>query len=59
MAREKSAKNGSLEFEDILYEKKERIARITINRPDVRNAMRSKTREEFAIALEDVSSPRN
>jgi 1,4-dihydroxy-2-naphthoyl-CoA synthase len=54
MAREKSMKNGSSEFEDILYEKKERIVRITINRPDVRNAVRSKTREELAIALEDA-----
>ncbi|MGE5444447.1 MAG: enoyl-CoA hydratase-related protein [Ignavibacteriales bacterium] len=53
MVKKKSTKNESLEFEDILYEKKERIARITINRPDVRNAMRSKTREELAIALED------
>jgi len=47
-------KHKSLKFEDILYEKKDRIARITINRPDMRNALRSKTREELAIAIEDA-----
>src|SRR4030065_27952 len=47
-------KNATLKFEDILYEKKDRIARVTINRPDMRNALRSKTREELAIAIEDA-----
>ncbi|MGH7802405.1 MAG: hypothetical protein ACREOW_17560 [Thermodesulfobacteriota bacterium] len=42
-------KNTSLKVEDILYEKKNRIACVTINRPDMRNALRSKTREELAI----------
>jgi dihydroxynaphthoic acid synthetase len=54
MAREKSTKNGSHELEDVLYEKKGRLARITINRPDVRNALRSKTREELAVAFENA-----
>lgn len=54
MAREKSMKNRSPEFEDILYEKKHRIARITINRPDLRNALRSKTRQELAVAFENA-----
>src|SRR3990172_3954352 len=47
-------KHKSLKFEDILYEKKDRIACVTINRPDMRNALRSKTREELAIAIEDA-----
>jgi dihydroxynaphthoic acid synthetase len=47
-------KHESHKFEDILYEKKDRIAYATINRPDVRNALRSKTREELAIAIEDA-----
>jgi len=46
--------NTSLKFEDILYEKKDRVARVTINRPDMRNALRSTTREELAIAIEDA-----
>src|SRR3989337_609131 len=52
--RGEDGENTSLKFEDILYEKKDRIARITINRPDMRNALRSKTREELAIAIEDA-----
>jgi dihydroxynaphthoic acid synthetase len=47
-------KGSSLKFENILYEKKNRIARVTINRPDVRNALNSATREELAIAIEDA-----
>jgi 1,4-dihydroxy-2-naphthoyl-CoA synthase len=31
------------EYEDILYERGEEIARITINRPEVRNAFRPQT----------------
>jgi naphthoate synthase len=46
------------EFEDILYERAESIARITINRPDVRNAFRPQTlaelREAFALARDDL-----
>jgi dihydroxynaphthoic acid synthetase len=47
-------KGSSLKFENILYEKKNRIARVTINRPDVRNALNSATREELAVAIEDA-----
>jgi len=47
-------KNGSRKFENILYEKKDHIARVTINRPEVRNALDSKTREELATAIEDA-----
>ncbi|MBI2485541.1 MAG: enoyl-CoA hydratase/isomerase family protein [Deltaproteobacteria bacterium] len=49
-----SAGNGSPKFENILYDKKDRVARVTINRPEVRNALNSKTREELAIAIEDA-----
>ncbi len=46
------------EFEDILYHKADGMAKITINRPQVRNAFRPKTITEmiaaFADAREDV-----
>jgi naphthoate synthase len=45
-------------YEDILYEVAEGIARITINRPEVRNAFRPQTlaelRDAFARARDDV-----
>ncbi|MBI4228517.1 MAG: enoyl-CoA hydratase/isomerase family protein [Deltaproteobacteria bacterium] len=47
-------KGSSLKFENILYEKKRRVARVTINRAEVRNALNSATREELAIAIEDA-----
>jgi dihydroxynaphthoic acid synthetase len=45
-----------MQYEDILYEKKDKIARITINRPKVLNSFRSKTLDELATALEDASN---
>src|SRR3954454_22871580 len=46
------------DFEDILYEKGDGIAKITINRPDVRNAFRPQTlaelREAFNRARDDL-----
>jgi naphthoate synthase len=46
------------EFDDILYEKAEGLAKLTINRPDVRNAFRPQTlaelREAFARARDDL-----
>jgi len=51
------AQGGSaMQFEDILYEKKEGIARITINRPKVLNSFRSKTLDELAAAFEDANA---
>ena len=45
----------ALEFEDIIYEKSEEgIAKITINRPEVRNAFRPLTVREMQQALEDA-----
>jgi naphthoate synthase len=43
-----------MEFEDILYEKKDGIAKITINRPRVLNAFRVKTFKEISDALLDA-----
>jgi naphthoate synthase len=42
------------EFEDILYHKAEGIAKITINRPEVRNAFRPLTVDEMSEALHDA-----
>ena len=45
----------ALEYEDIIFEKSEEgIAKITINRPEVRNAFRPLTVREMQQALEDA-----
>lgn len=41
-------------FEDILYHKNYGIAKITINRPEVRNAFRPQTVEEMRAAFQDA-----
>src|SRR2546423_14347627 len=41
-------------FENLIYEKREGIARITFNRPKVLNALNRKTIEEFREALLDA-----
>jgi len=47
--------NKAPDFEDIIYEKSaEGIAKITINRPEVRNAFRPLTVKEMQQALEDA-----
>jgi dihydroxynaphthoic acid synthetase len=43
-----------MEFEDILYEKKDNVARITFNRPNLYNAVRPQTIEELLKACEDA-----
>lgn len=43
-----------MQFEDIIYQKKDGVAKIIINRPDVLNAFRTQTAKEMAQALEDV-----
>lgn len=42
-------------FQNILLDKQDGIATITINRPEVRNALDTKTREELLSAVEDVA----
>lgn len=44
-----------MEYEDILFKKKDGIARITINRPDKRNALRHQTWSELYDALVESS----
>jgi len=41
-------------YETLLVERRERVAIITINRPDKRNALNIKTREEGAALLEEL-----
>ena len=43
-----------MEFEDILYEKEGGVAKITINRPEKHNPLRTKTLGEMILALEDA-----
>jgi len=42
-------------FKDIVYEKKEGVARVTLNRPEVYNAYRSETLREMAEAFRDAA----
>jgi len=44
----------TFKFKNILFEKRRKVAYVTINRPEVRNALNSDTREELAIAIEDA-----
>lgn len=44
-----------MSYEDIIYEKNDNVARVTLNRPHVMNSFRSKTLEEMHEALEDAS----
>lgn len=55
-ARKKTTnqKKSKYSFKNILFEKKRKVAYVTINRPEVRNALNSETREELATALEDA-----
>ena len=45
-----------MNFTDILYDKKDGVARITINRPEVYNAIRGRTTDEMVVALEDSAA---
>jgi enoyl-CoA hydratase len=48
-----------MEFKNIIYEKSERIAIITLNRPEALNAFSKEVVEEIMHALEDVKSDEN
>ncbi|MFQ5458413.1 MAG: enoyl-CoA hydratase-related protein, partial [Myxococcota bacterium] len=49
-----SDETGKLGLEDLLYDKKEGVARITINRPERRNAFRARTVTELLAAFQDA-----
>src|SRR5713226_1619154 len=49
-----TTQGGTMAYTDILYEKKDGIAWITINRPEVRNAFRTKTVHELTDAFLDA-----
>jgi enoyl-CoA hydratase len=49
-----SEQTMSQSYETLLLERRERVALITINRPDKRNALNIKTREEGAALLDDL-----
>ena len=44
-----------VKFVDILYSKKDGVARVTINRPEVYNATRGRTTDEMVQALQDAA----
>jgi dihydroxynaphthoic acid synthetase len=48
----------SVDFKDILYEKKDQVARITINRPDKMNAFTARTLDEMIDAFHDAARDR-
>jgi enoyl-CoA hydratase/carnithine racemase len=47
---------GAVSYEHIIYHKKDRIAEIIINRPEIMNAMSFKTMDEFISALGDAAA---
>jgi len=46
---------ADMQFRDVLYEKTDMIARITINRPDVYNSYSTETLRELIAAFDDAS----
>lgn len=45
-----------MKFSDIIYDKTDGVAKITINRPEVYNAIRGKTTDEMVVAFEDAAN---
>jgi len=56
MSKFHSMAAGDFGFKDILYEKRDQVARITLNRPDVYNSYRTETLRELITAFEDASN---
>ncbi len=50
-----SRPEASFEFREVLYEKRDRVARITINRPERYNAYSTPALEELATAFRDAA----
>ncbi|MDY7018839.1 MAG: enoyl-CoA hydratase-related protein [Chloroflexota bacterium] len=48
-----------MEFKNILYSKEKGIVKITINRPEVRNALNQATRWEIREAIEDIKKDKD
>ncbi len=48
-----------MDYEDIIYEVKDKVALITINRPKVLNALRMKTKEELENAVDAAAADEN
>ena len=44
-----------MEYQDIIFEVKDRVATITVNRPEVLNALRNQTKDELEHAIEDIA----
>ncbi len=51
-----AAQRGTMEFTDIIYEKRDGIATITINRPKVMNAFRGETVDDMIAAFKDAGA---
>ena len=43
-----------MEYSTIIYEKKDRIAKVTLNRPEVLNALNTALRGELCLALDEI-----
>src|SRR5437879_8715657 len=50
----KQSEKSAMNYENILFEKKDGIAKVTFNRPKVLNALNRKTVEELQSALLDA-----
>ncbi len=56
MTENKWEKVPGFRFEDIIYEKRPGVARVTINRPEAYNAFTTSTQAELIEALEDAAN---
>lgn len=52
-------REGYMNFEDIIYEKKEGVAKIVVNRPEKFNAFRTETLMDMIKAFEDIELDRS